>query len=363
MQPGHLIHHEPVETSITGARAWRVRYLSRDIAERDQETTGLVIAPEAAGTDRPVVTWCHGTTGLGDAACPSAQPDPARELTGYFTPQSTQQIDYGVPGLQAMIDAGWVVCATDYQGLGSPGVHQYMASRTNARDAVFIARAARHLDAGAGVRLAAIGWSQGGGAAAALCELDVADFGDLDLVGSVLYSPGVASVALAMPSGESAALSDPSVAPSAHLVMMIAGVAAATDGLDLGDLLTPLGVEHIETAWNHQPVHHLDDTIKRLFHLRGAIIRADPQNFDAWKQAIVASSAGRTAPLCPILMCVDGFNGGAVVPVAWQDAYAQIVAGLGASIERLEFPHDDHFSLPGAAAPQAQAWLATRLHS
>ena len=77
----------------------------------------------------------------------------------------------------------------------------------------------------------------------------------------------------------------------------------------------------------------------------------------------MASSAGRTAPLCPILMCVDSFNGGAVVPVAWQDAYAQIVAGLGASIERLEFPHDDHFSLPGAAAPQAQAWLATRLHS
>ena len=57
MQPGHLIHHEPVETSITGARAWRVRYLSRDIAERDQEVTGLVIAPTAVGSDRPIVTW------------------------------------------------------------------------------------------------------------------------------------------------------------------------------------------------------------------------------------------------------------------------------------------------------------------
>ena len=99
MQPGHLIHHEPVETSITGARAWRVRYLSRDMAGRDHEVTGMVIASVAAGTDRPLVTWCHGTTGLGDAACLSAQPDPACELTGYFTPQSTQQIDYGVPGL------------------------------------------------------------------------------------------------------------------------------------------------------------------------------------------------------------------------------------------------------------------------
>jgi len=123
MQPGHLIHHEPIDTAISGARAWRVRYLSRDLAGRDQEATGLVIAPAAAGADRPILTWCHGTTGLGDAACPSAQPDPARELTGYFTPGSTRQIDYGVPGLQAMIDAGWVVCATDYQGLGSPGVH------------------------------------------------------------------------------------------------------------------------------------------------------------------------------------------------------------------------------------------------
>jgi len=39
--------------------------------------------------------WCHGTTGLGDAACPSAQPDPARELTLYLSPEATQQIRIG----------------------------------------------------------------------------------------------------------------------------------------------------------------------------------------------------------------------------------------------------------------------------
>ena len=42
MQPGHLIHHEPLATAITGARAWRVRYLSRDMAGRDHEVTGIV---------------------------------------------------------------------------------------------------------------------------------------------------------------------------------------------------------------------------------------------------------------------------------------------------------------------------------
>lgn len=110
--PGTLLHHEPIQTAITGAKAWRVRYVSRDVNGVDREASGLVIAPAGAGEDRPIITWCHGTTGLGDAACQSAQPDPARELTLNFSPQATQQIDYGVPGVQGWIDAGWVVCAT-----------------------------------------------------------------------------------------------------------------------------------------------------------------------------------------------------------------------------------------------------------
>ena len=360
MQPGHLIHHEPLETQLHGARAWRVRYLSSDLAGATHEVTGFVVAPDAPGEDRPIVTWCHGTTGLGDAACPSAQPDPARELTDYFSPESTQQIDYGVPGLQTMIDAGWVVCATDYQGLGTPGVHQYTVGPTNARDALFIARAAGHLDAGTGTQLATIGWSQGGNAAASLTELDAADFGDLSLVGSVLYSPGVPVAALEFPTGDSAGLSDPTAAPTAHLLMILMGIASFVPDLELTDLLTPLGAEIMEAAWNNQPVHHLDDTIKRLFRLKGAIVRSDPQNFDGWKAAIVASSAGLKTPLCPILMCVDSFGGGVVVPVVWQDGYAKSAEAHGAHIERLEFPHDDHFSLPTSATPQALSWITTR---
>jgi hypothetical protein len=115
-EPASLVSQERIDTSITGARAWRVRYISRDVNGVAHEASGLVIAPDAAGQDRPIFTWCHGTTGLGDAACPSAQPDPARELITYFEPRATGQIDFGVPGMQGFIDDGWVVCATDYQG-------------------------------------------------------------------------------------------------------------------------------------------------------------------------------------------------------------------------------------------------------
>lgn len=159
--PGTLLRHEAVDTGIVGAQAWRVHYASRDVNGVDHESSGLVIAPAADGDNRPILTWCHGTTGLGDAACPSAQSDPARELVTYFTAEATEQIDYGVPGLQGFIDAGWVVCATDYQGLGTEGMHQYTVNITNARDAVNIAHAARQLDVGAGAALGCTGWSQG----------------------------------------------------------------------------------------------------------------------------------------------------------------------------------------------------------
>lgn len=360
--PGALLSHEPIDTAIDGARAWRIRYTTRDVNDVDHESTGLVIAPSGDGDDRPILTWCHGTTGLGDAACPSAQPDPARELVTYYTPEATAQIDFGVPGLQRFIDAGWVVCATDYQGLGTDGMHQYTVNITNARDAVFIAHAARQLGAGAGTALGCAGWSQGGGAAAAVAELDAADYGDLRLIGTVPMSPGVASIALRKPVGVAAGLTDATLAPDSHLVMLLAGIHAANpSSLTLSDVFTPLGVEIIDATWNTQPVHHLNDTIARLFRFKGAVLRPEPANFAAWERAIVAGSAANRKPVAPVLVCIDSFGGGLTVPVVWQTDYVDAVAALGGTVEVREYPDDDHFSLPQNCAADALAWLTKRL--
>lgn len=359
--PGTLLHHQPVDSSLRGVRAWRVRYSSRDVQGVAHEVTGLVMAPDGPGSDRPIVTWCHGTTGLGDAACPSAQPDPARELITYFTPEATQQIDYGVPGVQRLIDAGWVVCATDYQGLGTEGMHQYIVNRTNARDAVAIVHAARHLPVDAGKAFGAIGWSQGGGTAAAVAELDPDDYGDLTLIGTVPMSPAVPAIALADHAGPTASLSDASVPPDAHLVMLLCGFQAAyPTTLALSDVLTPLGERIVDGAWDSQPVHHLNDTLARMFRLEGAILQPQQAQPQAWQAAITDGSAGQRPPVCPVLLCVDGFDGGTVVPVAWQEAYAQAVRSHGGAIEVRQFPKDDHFSLPQSCIADAQAWLATR---
>ncbi len=357
-EPGTLISQEPQETGIKGARAWRIRYISRDVNNVSHEASGLVIAPAAKGDNRPMLTWCHGTTGLGDAACPSAQPDPARELITYFDPQATQQIDYGVPGLQGFIDDGWVVCATDYQGLGTPGMHQYTVNITNARDSIYMARAARKLDAGAGTTLGCAGWSQGGGAAAAVAELDTGDFGDLKLIGTVAMSPGVPKVGLDIPSPMTAALTGAKVAPDSHLVMLLAGIAAANPSkLQLSEAFSPLGVEIINDAWNNQPVHHLNDTVARMFRLKGSILNPTPPNFPAWKEAINAGSAAQRKPNAPVLVCIDTFDGGTVLPVSWQTGYVDAAKELGGTVETREYPQDDHFSLPQSCVGDARAWL------
>jgi hypothetical protein len=73
MTPGSLTSSEQISTSINGAQAWRIAYTSEDANGKAHEVTGLVIAPDKPGSDRAIASWSHGTTGIGDAACPSAQ--------------------------------------------------------------------------------------------------------------------------------------------------------------------------------------------------------------------------------------------------------------------------------------------------
>jgi len=356
--PGHLLHHEEIATSLTGAKAFRIRYVSKDVNDVVTESTGLVIAPTAGGSDRPVMTWLHGTTGVGDAGCPSAVPDPARELLTYFDIDAKFDIDTGIPHVQSFIADGWVVCATDYQGLGTPGVHQYAVNRTNGRDGLYIVHAAKGLDTGMGTAVAGAGWSQGGGSVAALAELDAEEYGDLHLFAIVAFSPGVAGAALKAGSG--ASFADPNTPPTSHPFMLIEGLAAAfPDTVKMDDLLTPLGVEIATKTYDTLPAHHLDGVLARSFHHRGPILRSDPQNLPAWEKAVMASSAGQRKPVCPVLICEDVGNpeGQFPCPLPWQDGYAAEITAFGGEVTVRKYPDDDHFSLCGSAMPDAKKWL------
>jgi pimeloyl-ACP methyl ester carboxylesterase len=237
-------------------------------------------------------------------------------------------------------------------------MHQYTVNVSNARDAVYMAHAARKVDAGAGTVLGCAGWSQGGGAAAAVAELEPADYGDLKLIGTVPISPGVGKIALENPASVTAALTNPNIPPDSHLVMVLAGTWAANPTkLTLAQAFTPLGEGIIQAAWNNQPVHHLNDVIARMYRLKGAVLNPDPPNFREWKDLIVAGSGAKRKPVAPVLVCIDTFDNGTVVPVSWQTAYVKAVKEFGGTIETREYPKDDHFSLPASCIGDARAWL------
>jgi hypothetical protein len=64
-QLGQVVKREKVKTSIAGAQAWRIAYISSDAQERKTLSTALVVAPvgPAPKEGRAMIAWAHGTTG------------------------------------------------------------------------------------------------------------------------------------------------------------------------------------------------------------------------------------------------------------------------------------------------------------
>jgi len=172
-----------------GALAWRVLYVSRTWDEKPVAVTGLILVPKGKpAAPRPVVSWAHGTTGGARTCAPSLAPQPAQELVQR---SETAPIDYGVPYLKDLLARGMVVAATDYQGLGGPGVHPYMVGASAGRNVLDIVRAARNLaQANAGKHFLVLGWSQGGHAGLFAGEEHPDYAPELTNLGAAVIAPG-----------------------------------------------------------------------------------------------------------------------------------------------------------------------------
>jgi pimeloyl-ACP methyl ester carboxylesterase len=89
-----------------------------------------------------------------------------------------------------MLDAGWVVVATDYVAMGTPGTPLYLVGASEARDVVNSVRAARQVPgADAGTRWGVWGHSQGGHAALWTGALAATLAPELQLVGVAAAAP------------------------------------------------------------------------------------------------------------------------------------------------------------------------------
>jgi hypothetical protein len=322
-------------TAPRGVRAWAVLYRSTGQDGSTVPVSGLVLAPAgtASASGHPVIAWAHGTTGLADACAPSRD-----GVDGV-----------GFEPLLDLVRRGFVLTATDYEGLGTAGIHPYLVGTSEGRSILDSIRAARALaEAAAGDRSAIVGISQGGHAAIWAGELVDGYAPELDVAGIVAASPPMDLRAVQRAvrgrddGGEAGWLES----------LMVAAAWRSVYDAPLDGLLTDeaLGI-----------VDDLEDTCP------GSIappardpFRVDPASVPAWQALLEANSPGRRPSRPPILVLAateDELVPPSTIPLGVD---LQCAAGSNVELRWVPGPHEATLASPPHAA-LAFAWLVDRL--
>ncbi|GIG62537.1 hypothetical protein Lfu02_69090 [Longispora fulva] len=179
-KPGTLLHAEKLPRElwpVGAADAFRIEYQGVDYLGRSRSVAGSVFVPEAgsAGATRPVLGWAHCTVGLNSNNAPSR--------VGLLPAEREHLSDW--------LRQGFVVAASDYEGLGTPEPHPYLNGEAIADDIVDIVRAVHQLDVSVDTRTVIGGFSQGGHGALYTAIMCTSYAPELDLRGTVSLAPPV----------------------------------------------------------------------------------------------------------------------------------------------------------------------------
>jgi acetyl esterase/lipase len=176
-KPGQMVRSEqlPADFSLASAgRADRIIYSSTDGIDGKSPivVSGAVFLPkgEKPADGWPVIAWAHGTVGVADVCAPS----------------NNKRSDRDAKYLNHWLDQGYAVVASDYQGLGVPGGHPYLATKPEAYSVLDAVRAAEaDKDYGLSKKVVLVGQSQGGGGAFATAVEAATYAPEIDIRGTV----------------------------------------------------------------------------------------------------------------------------------------------------------------------------------
>jgi pimeloyl-ACP methyl ester carboxylesterase len=333
-EPGDVIAVQAVEGLDVEATVLRVLYHSESIAGDDIAVSGIIAVPTtpAPAGGRVVLSWAHGTTGIADECAPSK--DPAGQSVELIAP---------------FLERGMVFAATDYEGLGTPGRHPYIAGVSEGRGVLDIVRAARALGDQVAASNEAVIWghSQGGHAALFANQIAPEWAPELQIVGTVAGAPPSQLTLIA------AALKNSPY--RFYLGMVAAGWEAAYPDADPADVLTPLGVEQLAkvdtgcgaelaTAWNDVPY---DDLVK-----------ADPATVEPWATLLVENDPGFVVGESPVLI-IHGEQD-EQIPLVSSKLLLDRMCGIGQVVERRTYP-GSHAGVIAPSLPDMLSWIDGRL--
>lgn len=187
----HLALSVPNGGGSFPANATRIMYRSEDTHGEPIAVTGTYLDPtlpwKGVGP-RPLVSFAVGTHGQGDQCAPSK----LLNTVISYTPPIGLMTEYEVLAMDTLLAQGVAVVMTDYEGLGTPGMHTYVNRLASAHAVLDAARAAQRLP-GSSIPddgpVGMWGYSQGGAAAGAAAELAESYAPELDIKGTYAGAP------------------------------------------------------------------------------------------------------------------------------------------------------------------------------
>ena len=331
---GDLIWATELPGAVSGATSWQVLYRSENLQGEPIAVSGLVVAPNGVAPGNAVLTWAHGTTGIADQCAIS------------------KQFGAGLSGEKLIgsiaVGEGWTFVATDYEGLGTPGVHPYLVGLSEARGVLDIVRAAQQLPTSgvsADSPVMIFGHSQGGGAALFAAEQAATWAPELDVVGTVAGAPA----------GDL-----DTIVPAIWSDTVIANPFAGSviDGFKAG--YPDLSLDAVANADGQAALAEVATECVGSIDLTPAEAGAqNPMNDPAWKAAVDANTAGNVVPSAPV-MIIHG-EADNTVPRALTDITLGRYCAVGATVEVKSYPGQDHTSVITAALTDIKDFFHARL--
>jgi len=348
-EPGDLLRYQLIDSrAVPGAALSRIMYLSGSLSGDPIAVTGLVALPDrAAPTDgRPIVSIGHGSTGISDVCAPS------RLTPQYLSWERSRDIPGLVELLGDFTDRGYVVAATDYEGLGTPGVHPLLVGESEGRGILDAAKAARQLPgADAGDRLGIWGYSQGGHGALWANELAQDWAPELELVGTVAGAPAAEQPTMFAGAGAIQAL-------HSGFVLWVAGFAEAYPDADPRQVLTDAGMRVMEGAKVADECGRVGVDMSPA--AGEPVAREGFADVEPWASLMAANDPGHVATDAPILLLHSAAD--EVVPQSFTATLFQRLCRLGQRIEsRVYDQGESHGAAMDDAAVDGLAWIDTRM--
>ncbi|MEO3871383.1 lipase family protein [Nonomuraea sp. B12E4] len=343
---GDVVSAQPTSVYLLPGRllevpvnAWRLLYHSTSATGALNTVSGTLLVPKGRYLlgPRPIIGYAVGSHGLGDQCAPSVSMSQGREAE--------------LALVSLFLLKGFAVAVTDYEGLGTPGPHTYMAGISQGHAVLDSIRAATRVsgaDLSTRAPVAVMGYSQGGASAGWAAQLQPSYAPELRLRG---VAAGGVPADLHAVAGNLDGGPDFGLAAAAGL-----GLDAAYPELDLEADLNDRGRALLADA--------ADDCVADLGRLAGLrfsdLSPVDLMNQPKWLARLAENRLGAVAPRVPMFLYHG--RGDQIIPIAVGSTLRSEYCRAGVNVRWTALPAPDHVTGAIEGGPPAVEWLALRIY-